>query len=136
WRSRTYAVALGVALLAALPWLAVWPLLLHSHSPELFAMWLQADTVTRLFRSAGGGLYYMRILPWYAWPVWPLALWALWRAFGNGPVKPAITLPLTGLVITLLALSEAADKRELYAMPLLVPLALLASVGVGTLRRG
>jgi len=136
WRTRTYAKALGVAVLAALPWLAIWPLMLHNYSPELFRMWLEADTVRRLFRGAGGGLYYLRVLPWYAWPVWPLALWALWRAFGSGPVKPLVTLPLTGLVITLLALSEAADKRELYAMPLLVPLTLLASPGVETLRRG
>jgi 4-amino-4-deoxy-L-arabinose transferase-like glycosyltransferase len=136
WRTRTYAIALGLAVLAALPWLAVWPLLLHSRSPELFALWLEADTAARVFRNAGGGLYYMRILPWYAWPLWPLALWGLWRAFGNGPVKPAITLPLTGFLITLLALSEAADKRELYAMPLLVPLTLLATAGVVALRRG
>jgi hypothetical protein len=89
-----------------------------------------------LYGHAGTGLYYLRTLPWYAWPVWPLALWALWRAFGSGPVKPAITLPLAGLVITLLALSESSDKRELYALPLLLPLTLLATPGVETLRRG
>ena len=60
----------------------------------------------------------------------------MWRAFGNGPVKPAIALPLTGLLVTLLALCEATDKRELYALPLLVPLALLAAPGAETLRRG
>jgi 4-amino-4-deoxy-L-arabinose transferase-like glycosyltransferase len=136
WRTRTYALGCGVALLAALPWLAVWPLLLHSHSPELFVAWLEADTLLRLFRGGGGGFYYLRIMPWYTWPLWPLALWALWRAFGGAPVKPAITLPLAGFVLTLLGLSEAADKRELYAMPLLVPLALLATPGVETLRRG
>ena len=136
WRTRGYALALGIAFLAALPWLTVWPLLLHTYSPGLFREWVAAETVTRLFRGAGGAFYYLRILPWYAWPAWPLALWALWRAFGNGPVKPAVTLPLTGLLITLLALSEAADKRELYAMPLLVPLSLLATSGVETLRRG
>jgi hypothetical protein len=36
----------------------------------------------------------------------------------------------------LLALTESADKRELYAMPLLLPLALLATPGIETLRRG
>jgi 4-amino-4-deoxy-L-arabinose transferase-like glycosyltransferase len=136
WRSRTYALAFGVALAAALPWLLVWPLLLHAHSAELFRAWLEAETLTRLFRSGGGGFYYLRILPWYSWPLWPLALWALWRAFGSSPVKPGITLALTGLLVTLLALSEAPEKRELYAMPLLVPLALLAAPGVETLRRG
>ena len=136
WRTRTYALALAVAILSALPWFTIWPLLLHTYSPTLFQEWLQADTVTRLYGGAGAGLYYLRILPWYAWPVWPLALWALWRAFGNGPVKPAITLPLTGLLVTLLALSEATDKRELYALPLLIPLTLLATPGADTLRRG
>jgi hypothetical protein len=134
WRTRTYAQAFGIALLTALPWIVVWPVLLHAHSPELFRTWLQAETVSHALR--GGGFYYLRILPWYAWPVWPLALWALWRAFGTGPVKPAITLPLTALLITLLALTESADKRELYAMPLLLPLALLATPGIATLRRG
>jgi 4-amino-4-deoxy-L-arabinose transferase-like glycosyltransferase len=136
WRTRTYALALAIALLAALPWFTIWPLLLHTYSPELFFEWLHADTITRLYEGAGTGLYYLRILPWYAWPVWPLALWALWRAFGSGPVKPAVALPLTGLIVTLLALSEAIDKRELYALPLLLPLTLLATPGAATLRRG
>jgi 4-amino-4-deoxy-L-arabinose transferase-like glycosyltransferase len=134
WRSRTYGQAFGIALLCVLPWITIWPIMLHAHSPELFQAWLQAETVSQALR--GGGFYYLRILPWYAWPVWPLALWALWRAFGTGPVKPAIALPLTGLLITLLALTESADKRELYAMPLLLPLALLATPGIATLRRG
>ncbi|MGZ8267255.1 MAG: ArnT family glycosyltransferase [Burkholderiales bacterium] len=134
WRTRAYAQAFAVAVVAALPWVAVWPVMLHTHFPELFRAWLEAETMTRVLR--GGGFYYLRILPWYAWPVWPLALWALWRAFGTSPVRPAIALPLTGVLITLLALSESADKRELYAMPLLLPLALLATPGIETLRRG
>ena len=136
WRSRTYAMSLGAALIAASPWLTLWPLLLHLHSPELLRAWLEADTLMRLFRGGAGGFYYLRLLPWYAWPLWPLALWALWRAFGSSPVKPSVTLPLVGVIVTLLGLSEAADKRELYAMPLLVPLTLLATPGVEILRRG
>jgi 4-amino-4-deoxy-L-arabinose transferase-like glycosyltransferase len=136
WRSRSYALSLVAALIAALPWIAIWPILLHSYSPELLQAWLDADTLMQLIRRGGGGFYYLRILPWYSWPLWPIAIWALWGAFGSSPVKPPITLPLTGLLVTLLALSEAADKRELYAMPLLLPLALIATPGVATLRRG
>ncbi|MCW5605927.1 MAG: glycosyltransferase family 39 protein, partial [Burkholderiales bacterium] len=40
WRSRGYALAMAVALLAAAPWLIIWPALLHAHSPALFADWL------------------------------------------------------------------------------------------------
>ena len=136
WRTREYVYALGIATAAALPWVTLWPLLLHTASPELFSNWLRADTLGRLKGQADMGLYYLRILPWYTWPLWPLMLWTLWRAFGGGQVKPAITLPLTGALLTLLTLSEAADKRELYALPLLLPLALLAAPGVQTLRRG
>ena len=136
WRTRAYARAVGVALMAALPWIVIWPLALHTHSPAMFHEWVQADTVRRLVSGAGAGFYYLRILPWYAWPLWALALWALWRAFGAGPAKPSTTLPLTGFLVTLLALTEATDKRELYALPLLLPLALLAAPGAETLRRG
>jgi 4-amino-4-deoxy-L-arabinose transferase-like glycosyltransferase len=136
WRTRTYALALGIAVLIALPWFIIWPLLLHTYSPGLFRAWLEVETVARLYGGTRTAFYYLRILPWYAWPVWPLALWALWRAFGSGPAKAAIALPLTGLIVTLLALSEAPDKRELYALPLLLPLTLLATPAATTLRRG
>lgn len=136
WRTRAYAAALGLAIVAALPWIAIWPLVLHAHSPQMFHEWVEADTVRRLLSGAGAGFYYLRILPWYAWPLWPLALWSLWRAFGAVPVKAATTLPLTGFLVTLLALTEATDKRDLYALPLLIPLTLLAAPGAQTLRRG
>jgi hypothetical protein len=90
-------------------------------------------------RVKGGlasGLYYLSILPWYAWPVWPLALWTLSRAFRRGGIKPAQALPVIGLVLTLLTVSTAMDKREIHALPLLLPLTLLATPGAATLRRG
>jgi 4-amino-4-deoxy-L-arabinose transferase-like glycosyltransferase len=39
WRTRQYALALGIALATAAPWLIVWPALLHLQSPELFREW-------------------------------------------------------------------------------------------------
>jgi len=139
WRSQAYAVSLAIAFLAALPWLTVWPALLYMHSPGLFSEWLWADNITRFFgrdEPAAGLLYYLRILPWYAWPVWPLALWSLWRARSAGFGSPTIALPVIGFVVTLALLSAASDARELYALPMLIPLSLLATPAVDTLRRG
>lgn len=138
WRRRSYLAALAVAIAAAAPWLLIWPSLLYRESPPLFDQWLWQENISRLFARGpeGGLLYYLRILPWYAWPVWPIALWALWRARSTGFNKPEVLLPLAGFAITLALLSTARDARELYALPLLIPLALLATAGVDSLRRG
>ncbi len=140
WRKPQYTTALAVAIAAALPWLLLWPLLLLQRDPALFGAWLQGENLARFFgtRDMLGGLaYYLRTLPWYAFPVWPLALWALWRARRGGQsCAPAIALPALGFAVTLLMLGSAAESRELYALPMLVPLALLAVPGIDPLRRG
>jgi hypothetical protein len=68
--------------------------------------------------------------------VWLLAAWTLWRARLTGLAKPAIELPLTGFALTLIVLSASSEARELYALPLLLPLSLLAVPAPETLRRG
>lgn len=140
WRTRGYAAALATAAIAAAPWLAIWPLLLHNQAPALFQSWLWNENLKYYFDTGPGAragtLYYLRILPWYAFPVWLLALWTLWRARVTGIARPAIVLPLTGFVLTLVVLSASSDARELYALPLLLPLSLLAVAAPETLRRG
>jgi 4-amino-4-deoxy-L-arabinose transferase-like glycosyltransferase len=140
WRDRRYGTALAVAAAAAAPWLAIWPVLLYQQSPELFRWWWWTENLWYYFgRQAGsraGILYYLGILPWYAFPAWLLALWTLWRARGPGLARPAVVLPVTGFVVTLAVLSASSEARELYALPLLPPLALLAAGAPETLRRG
>lgn len=141
WRTRGYAAALGVAAIAAAPWLLVWPWLLYQRSPVLFQAWLWTENINHYFGAAARGvrtgiLYYLKLLPWYAFPVWLLALWTVWGARAAGLARPAIVLPLTGFVLTLAILSGSSEARELYALPLLLPLSLLAAAAPGTLRRG
>jgi 4-amino-4-deoxy-L-arabinose transferase-like glycosyltransferase len=140
WRTRAYARTLGIAAAAALPWLTIWPALLYYRSPQLFTEWFWEANLHEYFGREGGPsmftAYYLRLLPWYAFPAWLLVLWTLGQAVRTGFNKPAIVLPLTGFVVTLTLLSTSADYRELYALPMLVPLTLLAVPAPETLRRG
>jgi len=140
WRTPQFAVTLVFAFIASLPWLAVWPLLLVQREPVLFVTWLTAENLARFFdfRNLPDGIaYYLKILPWYAFPAWPLALWTLWRARRMQQLSSTGTvLPGLGFLASLLMLGGAAESRELYAMPMLIPLALLAVPGIEPLRRG
>ena len=77
--------------------------------------------------------HYLRILPWYALPALPLAMWALWRARSKGLTTPPYALPLLGFVVIFAVLSVSADARELYALPMLIPLALLVGMVCGAM---
>ena len=141
WRNRGYAAAVGIALAAAAPWLLVWPWLLHQRDPVLFQAWLWTENIGHYFGPAARGvrtgiLYYLKILPWYAFPVWLLALWTLWGARARSLSRPAIVLPVLGFALTLMLLSGSSEARELYALPLLLPLALLAAGAPENLPRG
>jgi len=141
WRSRNYALCLAIAFLAALPWLTIWPTLLYLRSPELFREWFWINNLGRLLGFANLGpsndhVFYLKNLPWFAWPALPIALWTLWQGrrslFGQAEVQ----LVLAVFLVMLGVFSLASDARELYALPMLLPLSLLAAPGVDTLRRG
>lgn len=141
WRNRNYVLCLATAFLAAVPWLTIWPTLLYLRSPELFREWFWINNLGRFLGFARLGPssdhgYYLRILPWFAWPALPIALWTLWQGrrtvFGQAETQ----LALVAFLVMLGVFSLASDARELYALPMLLPLSLLAAPGVDTLRRG
>lgn len=141
WRTRQYAISLCVAALACAPWLVVWPLALYQQAPALFNEWLFVNNFGRFFGTneigpAADTAHYLRILPWYALPAWPLAAWALWRTRREDLAKPPAAMPLVVFAVVFAVLSASADARELYALPLVLPLALLATPATETLRRG
>jgi 4-amino-4-deoxy-L-arabinose transferase-like glycosyltransferase len=143
WRSRRYALAVGLAVIVSVPLIAVWPLALYHRSPALFAQWLDAQSVARFFGFAAGSppveaLYYLKNLPWFAWPALPLVLWTLWvrsRGFNGRLIAPGIELPLTVFLLLLVVLSAAAEPRANLALPMLLPLALLGAAEVDSLKR-
>jgi 4-amino-4-deoxy-L-arabinose transferase-like glycosyltransferase len=141
WRSRNYLLTVFVALLIATPWAVIWPMLLEARSPHLFARWLWVENVERLkgifiFTPDEDYYYYANVLPWFSWPAWPFALWGLWVEGRAGLHKPEIVLPLTAFAVFFLFLSIIGEGRDVYGMPLLLPISLLAVVSFETLQRG
>lgn len=136
WRTRQYLIALAIAGVVALPWLTIWPYLLFQHSLPLFTEWLWANNLEHYQGNAQQTTFYLRMLPWFAWPALPLALWSLWRQRQDGWRKPYIALPLTLFLVTFGALSAAAESRDVHALPLLLPLAVLGAAAIESLRRG
>ena len=129
---HTLAVGLGLAALLILPW----PLLLLHFEPSRFHGWLATELkpLKTPFSFPGAG-HFIALLPWFAFPALPLAGWTLWTR-RKELSAPAQALPLAFLLLTLLMLALAFQPREIPALLMLPPLALLATPGALTLRRG
>jgi len=132
WRTRDYARCLAVAIVAAMPWLTIWPYALYQRSPELFMQWLWINNFGRYFGFAHLGAesepwYYTLTLPWFAWPALPLALWSAWRLGPEGLKQPALQLPVLTAIVMLAILGASASAGTQYALPVLLPLSVLAA---------
>lgn len=133
WRSRSFIIVLGLSLLAALPWVLAWPLLLWHFEPKIFDAW-QQQALGQF--SQHNHWYFIKTIGWYAWPSLPMAAWGLWRYRSSLLNKPKFQLLIVNFTVGLLVTGLAADNREIYAMPLLLPLVALAGGSVETLKRG
>jgi 4-amino-4-deoxy-L-arabinose transferase-like glycosyltransferase len=139
WRQRTYVRTLAVALMVALPGIATWIIALYLRSPDLFKTWLVTNNFDRFLGLTKIGphqppFFYSYTLLWYALPAFPLAAWALWDAYRTGTQSSlGIQMPLVVFLVMIGVLGVAADARELYLMPTLLPLALLAVAGIDRL---
>ncbi len=132
WRTRPYARAAAWTFIAATPWLVAWPAALLARSDSLFNTWFGVNNFGRYLGFAHLGAdsepwYYARVLPWFTLPVLPLALWQLWRARRELLSSTAIQLCLVLSLSIIGILWTSATARSLYLIPMLVPLAALAS---------
>ncbi|MFN0314794.1 MAG: ArnT family glycosyltransferase [Burkholderiales bacterium] len=141
WRGRFLLKCAGIALVVSLPWWILWPGLLYAHSPKLFHAWLWVENLDHLRTFSSevtlASVYrFIRALSWHTWPAWPLALWALWESRKNFLANRGLQLAVVMFAAMFVVLVLTRDLQESHALPLLVPLVLLASQGVQTLRRG
>lgn len=129
---RQWAMASTALLVASLA-SGAWPLFLADRAPSFLAAWWRSE-LAGLFADGGPSRGHAQLLVWFAWPVLPLAVWALWLQRRQLHRKETL-IPLAGTAIAM-ALWLAGDDRPLLALPLLVPLVLLAADGAGRMRRG
>lgn len=141
WRRREYALCLLIAGITALPWILIWPLALYRHSPELFMDWFWINNFGRFWGFVQLGAektepwYYLHTIPWQTWPALPLAAFSLWRTGQTGLHHRAVQLGILAIVVILLVLNVAAVARDVYALSILIPLAVLAARAVDELPR-
>ncbi len=126
---------MAVAALVVVPWLAA----VERQHPDFLRYALLDETLLRLSSTArfhrGGHVYfYLETLAW-AFGMWGALLGALapalvrrWRAGGPDAALVAFAVRAAGVLVLFFTCS--ASKRPHYILPALVPLALLAAVGI------
>lgn len=135
FRSKVYfaSSALGIAIGAGC--LAAWLGAVHWRHPGLAAAWISTQMDIWYGLDAASAGYYAKLLSWSSWPAWPLAVWFFWDN-RRKPARPGVRLLIVALLATLAVLLTTRDMRPVNALAVLLPLALLASAGAATLRRG
>lgn len=114
-----------------------WPLmLLESHAGrEHLLAWLAWNRESLSGPTLDSIGYFARTAPWFYWPAWPVALWAAYRWRGRWS-EPAVALPALAAIALAVRALLAPQGAEGWLLPATAPLALLAAVGMPTLRRG
>ena len=141
WRTRRYMEVLCVAALIAMLPAAIWMYALYARSPDLFHEWFVINNFGRFLGSTGIGPhhrpgYYAYTLLWYALPALPLSAFALWTAWRRPDAETSrrdMQLPTLLAAVVVSVLGLASDSRELYLLPLMLPLSLLAARGIAWL---
>ncbi|MFL9926637.1 glycosyl transferase [Herbaspirillum lusitanum] len=136
-RSLSYWRMVGIAVLVSLPFFLIWPALLAQHSVPLFMEWFWDNNVGRFFGfsvaklgSDNDSTVIFRALSGFALPGSALALLALaagdWRRIGT----PRVALPLSFCAISIAVLQSSATARQLYLLPVLLPLIMLGTSAI------
>ena len=137
WRTKSYAKVMMIAVSVVSPFLFIWPLFCHYFYPNLFnTWWTQSISQFSFSHAESNHLYFANTLLWYAWPALPLALWGCWRYRSQLLIKPRFQLIITFFTVTWLLIGFTADDKDVFALPLLIPLTAMAGGSIETLKRG
>ncbi len=140
WRNVAYAKALAVALLASLPWLVIWPTELYWSSPSLFTEWFWENNIGRFLGfsvarlgASNDSTQLVSTVPWFTFPLAPLALLTLWQRRHKVRSDNGLLICSLSLAIMTLTFAVSRSGREIYLLPMTIPLAMLAIPAVHSL---
>ena len=134
WRTLSYLRGLRNALGASLPFILIWPLALYARSPQLFRVWFWDNNFGRFLGSSAVAngteqtqWFWAYNLPWFTFPALPLACYLVWKRRADIASHPALQYAIVTFCILMMTLLVSASARVIYALPLMVPVALLAA---------
>ncbi|MFW5431994.1 MAG: ArnT family glycosyltransferase [Methylophilaceae bacterium] len=132
WRSTSFAKVFGVSVLVASALILPWIFYCSFAEPDLLSTWW-AESI-RQFQHTH--LYFLNLLLWYAWPALPLAGWSLWRYRAQLFNQSRFQLCIAFFTVAFVSIGLAGESKDIFALPLLIPLTALASGSIETLKRG
>ena len=134
WRAASYRRGLMIALGVASPWLLIWPIALYHRSYELFMDWFWMNNIGRfvgfsvpILKTEHLPWFWSQTIPWYTFPALPLAMFALWQKRNTALREPAMQYSIVSFAALMLVLAVSSSGRCIYALPLMIPLAIVAS---------
>lgn len=128
---RLLTITLPITLLLPTTWL----LARHGLTGDGSASaWLH-DSLLRLgWPTAASLMYLLKNLFWFSWPAWPIAAWAVYAWRAQHTLHILLPSACLAALLLLALLTPGLGHYELLA--LLPPLAILATFGLPTLKRG
>ncbi len=133
WRNLSFTKVLMVGVLLSSVPIGLWLLMLYRDQANLLNAWWLANLNSF---NPSHHVYFLRILLWYAWPALPLALLGLWHYRQQLLVKARFQLILVFFTCHVFFLGWLASARDINALPLLLPLTVLAAGSIEHLKRG
>lgn len=132
-RSGATLRAVLTAFISALPFLTIWPMLLYRDSPILFKQWLWDNNIGRFLGfsvaqlgAANDRVRFVELLFTASFPLLPFALLEVWHARKDWK-KTEYILPITVISSGIALLMISASCRAPYFIPLIPPMAILAT---------
>jgi len=139
WRRDAILKSLGIALAVTLITASIWPALMLHQSQLPLSTWLPTALGTQALAVIGRPFdpgYFLKLLPWYALPALPLACWLWWRDSKMLGERLSLQLPMASFIVLLIGFSLVREPRDDMALPLLVPLIVVAVQALDRLPRG